>query len=65
MNENNIFGLLDIMYERKRRMSCVSLTESYYLSIDREFFKKYMEEKVNKAEIEKKYFLMKFFNEIF
>ena len=53
------------MYERKRRMSCVSLTESYYLSIDREFFKKYMEEKVNKAEIEKKYFLMKFFNNFF
>lgn len=62
LNENNIFGLLDIMYERKRRMSCVSLTESYYLSIDKEFFKKYMEEKVNKAEIEKKSFLMKFFN---
>ena len=62
LNENNIFGLLDIMYERKRRMSCVSLTESFYLSIDREFFKKYMEEKVNKAEIEKKSFLMKFFN---
>ena len=62
LNENNIFGLLDIIYDRKRRMSCVSLTESYYLSIDREFFKKYMEEKVNKAEIEKKSFLMKFFN---
>ena len=62
LNEKNIFGLLDIMYDRKRRMSCVSLTESYYLSIDREFFKKYMEEKVNKAEIEKKSFLMQFFN---
>ena len=65
LNENNIFGLLDIMYERKRRMSCLSLTKSYYLSIDREFFKKYLEEKVNKAEIEKKYFLMKFFNNFF
>jgi len=62
LNENNIFGLLDLIYERKRRMSCVSLTEAYYLSIDREFFKKYMDEKVNKAEIEKKSFLMKFFN---
>ena len=62
LNENNIFGLLDIIHDRKRRMSCMSLTESYYLSIDKDFFKKYMEEKVNKAEIEKKSFLLKFFN---
>ena len=53
LNENNIFGLLDIIYERKRRISCASLTGaySYYLSIDREFFKNYIE-----TEIEKKSF---------
>jgi len=58
LNENNIFGLLDIIYERKRRISCASLTGaySYYLSIDREFFQNFIEEKVNKTEIEKKSF---------
>ena len=62
LDENNAFGLLDIIYERKRKFSCVSLTECCYLSFDKDFYKKNMEEKVNKIETEKKSFLTKFFN---
>ena len=60
--ENNIFGMLDIIYERKRKLSCFCLTECSYLLLEKDFFKKYMEEKVNRVEIEKKSFLIKFFN---
>ena len=62
LNENHIFGMLDIIYERKRKLSCFCLTECSYLRFEKEFFKKYMEERVNRVEIEKKSFLVKFFN---
>ena len=62
LNENNIFGMLDILYERKRKLSCLCLSECCCLCFEKEFFKKYMEEKVNKIEAEKKSFLVKFFN---
>ena len=54
--------MLDIMYERKRKLSCFCLTECCYLSFEKDFFKKYLDEKVNRVEIEKKSFLVKFFN---
>ena len=62
LTENNIFGMQDILYERKRKFSCLCLAECCYLCFDKDFFKKYMEEKVNKVEAEKKSFLIKFFN---
>ena len=62
LNENNIFGMLDIIYERKRKLSCFCITDCTYLSIEKEFFKKFMEEKVNKTEAERKTFLVRFFN---
>ena len=62
LNENNIFGMLDIIYERKRKLSCICLTECCFIGFEKDFFKKYMEEKVNKIEAEKKSFLVKFFN---
>ena len=64
LNENNVFGMLDIIYERKRKLSCICSTDCYYLSLDKEFFKKFMEERVNKTESEKKSFLVKFFKNI-
>ena len=62
LNENNIFGMLDIIYERKRKLSCICLTDCSYLYFEKDFFKKYLEERVNKIETERKSFLVKFFN---
>ena len=62
LNENNIFGMLDIIYERKRKLSCLCVTECSYIFFEKEFFKKYMEDKINKTDSEKKSFLVKFFN---
>ena len=61
-NENNIFGMFDVIYERKRKLSCLCATECCYLSIDKEFFKKNIEEKISRIESEKKSFLVRFFN---
>ena len=62
IQNENIFGMLDVIYERKRKFSCVCATECCYLSIEKEFFKKNIEEKVSRTESEKKSFLVKFFN---
>ena len=62
LNENNIFGMFDIIYERKRKLSCICLTDCSYLYFEKDFFKKFMEERVNKIETERKSFLVKFFN---
>ena len=58
----NIFGMFDVIYERKRKLSCACITECCYLSIEKEFFKKNIEEKVVRIESEKKSFLVKFLN---
>ena len=62
IQNENIFGMLDVIYERKRKLSCICATECCYLSIEKEFFKKNIEEKVSRIELEKKSFLIKFFN---
>ena len=61
-SKKNKFGMLDVIYERKRKLSCICATECCYLSIEKEFFKKNIEEKVSRIELEKKSFLIKFFN---
>ena len=62
IQNENIFGMFDVIYERKRKLSCICATECCYLSIEKEFFKKNIEEKVIRIESEKKSFLVKFFN---
>ena len=62
IQNENIFGMLDVIYERKRKLSCICATECCYLSIEKEFFKKNIEERVSRIEREKKSFLVKFFN---
>ena len=63
INENNIFGMDDIIYDRKRKFSCLALEECSCLSFSRDIFKLYMEESVNKIISERKRFLMNFFND--
>lgn len=60
MGENSNFGYLDIIYERKRKLSSYSLENCHLIIIEKEIFKKYLEEKIVKSEAEKKSFITKF-----
>ena len=55
--------MYDIVYDRKRKLSCMALEECSYLSFSKNIFKLYMEENVNKVISERKKFLLKFFND--
>ena len=61
--DNNVFGMNDIIYDRKRKLSCMALEECSCLNFSKDIFKIYMEESVNKIISERKKFLFKFFNE--
>ena len=63
ISENNIFGMFDVLYERKRKLSCLPLEECSYLTFSKDIFKLYMEENVSKVLSERKKFLLKFFKE--
>ena len=63
MSENNIFGMFDVLYERKRKLSCLPLEDCSYLSFSKDIFKLYMEENVSKVLFERKKFLFRFFKE--
>ena len=63
INEDNVFGMDDILYDRKRKYSCLTLEECSYLCFSRDIFKLYMEENVNKVISERKRFLMDFFKD--
>ena len=54
------FGQWDIIYERKRKLSFYSLENCHLISIEKEYFKKYLEEKIVKGDSEKKSFITKF-----
>ena len=63
INENNIFGMYDVLYDRKRKLSCLTLEECSYLTFSKDIFKLYMEENVSEVLSERKKFLFKFFKE--
>ena len=63
LSENNIFGMSDIIYDRKRKLSCIALEECSYLCFNKDIFKLYMEENVNKVISERKRFLFKFYQD--
>ena len=62
-DENNIFGMDDIVYDRKRKLSCLALEECCCLYFSKDLFKLYMEENVIKVISQRKHFLLRFFNE--
>jgi CRP-like cAMP-binding protein len=60
LEDNSNFGYWDIIYERKRKLSSYSLENCHLIIIEKEIFKKYLEEKIVKSEAEKKSFITKF-----
>ena len=62
LSENNYFGEWDIVYERKRKLSCFCITDCHLMLINKDTFKNLLEEKILKGQSDKKNFLVKFFN---
>ena len=60
LSNNANFGQWDILYERKRKLSFLTLTDCHIISIEKEVFKRFLEEKILKGEQEKKIFVTKF-----
>ena len=62
LNENKYFGELDLIYDRKKRFSAYCNSDCHFLTIKKENFKKYIEDKILRVENDKKLFLTTFFN---
>ena len=62
LNENKYFGELDLIYDRRKRFSAYCNTDCHFLTIKKENFKKYIEDRILRVENDKKLFLNTFFN---
>ena len=60
LSNNDIFGQWDILYERKRKLSFHTLNDCHLITIEKEIFKRFLEEKILKGEQEKKYLYQDF-----
>jgi len=60
LSNNDNFGQWDILYERKRKLSFHSLNDCHLITIEKEIFKRFLEEKILKGEQEKKIFVSRF-----
>ena len=62
LGENKYFGELDLIYDRRKIFSAFCSLDSHILIITRDIFKKFIEDKMSRIEIDKKLFLISFFN---
>ena len=60
LSNNENFGQWDILYERKRKLSFHTLNNCHLITIEKEIFKRFLEEKILKGEQEKKLFVSRF-----
>ena len=60
LTDNDNFGQYDIIFERRRKLSFYTSENCHLISIEREFFRKFLEEKITKGDSEKKTFLTRF-----
>ena len=60
LSNNEFFGQWDILYERKRKLSFHTLNNCHLITIEKEIFKRFLEEKILKGEQEKKIFVSRF-----
>ena len=61
LGPDKYFGEIDLIYDKKKSMSAFCKTECHLITISKEKFKKYLEEKISKIELEKKFFIFNFF----
>ena len=61
LGPDKYFGEIDLIYDKKKSMSAFCKTECHLITINREKFKKFLEEKISKIELEKKFYIINFF----
>ena len=54
------FGHKDLIYEKKNSLSAFCKTDVHLISLEREYFDKYLADKIIKVEFDIKFFVMKF-----
>ena len=59
LGDNTHFGEWDIVYERKKKTTAFCEEDCHIISIDRDIFKEYLEQRVNKVESEFKILIKK------
>ena len=59
LSDNTHFGEWDIVYERKKKTTAFCEEDCHIISIDRDIFKEYLEQRVNKVESEFKILIKK------
>ena len=59
LSDNTHFGEWDIVYERKKKTTAFCEEDCHIISIDRDVFKEYLEQRVNKVESEFKILIKK------
>ena len=59
LGDNTHFGEWDIVYERKKKTTAFCVEDCHIIYIDREIFKEYLEQRVNKVESEFKIMIKK------
>ena len=61
LGPDNYFGEIDLIYDKKKSMSAFCKTECHLITLNKKFFKKFVEERISKTEIEKKLYIISFF----
>ena len=61
LEEDKYFGVVDILYEREKKFSVFCNEVCHFLTLEKEDFKKIIEDKISRIETDKKLYLMSFF----
>ena len=61
LGPDKYFGEIDLIYDKKKTMSAFCKTECHLITLNKEIFKKYLEDKITKIELEKKKYIFSFF----
>ena len=61
LGPDNYFGEIDLIYDKKKSMSAFCKTECHLITLNKKFFKKFVEERISKTELEKKLYIISFF----
>ena len=61
LGPDNYFGEIDLIYDKRKSMSAFCKTECHLITLGKKFFKKFVEERISKTELEKKLYIISFF----
>ena len=62
LGEDRYFGETDLIYDKRKRFSAHCISDCHLLTVEKDIFKKLLEEKLSKVETDKKLYLISFFN---